>query len=200
MIDDLDDARFRSADPPDSDMTNLIAYHEQSGQRGRPSFVIDKDFLEYALRFEGPTAIARMLNCHPRTVRRRALEYGLVDPQDPVFQAEEDDEGNAIIVHTTASHPVSTIPDDELYDLVQECLMLFRKFGRRMLNGFLMSRGHNVPKDRIQAAYLTVIGAPQVFGGVPFERREYKVAGPNSLWHHDGQHGKVTFNYKIRSI
>lgn len=66
-----------------------------------------------------------------------------------------------------------------------------------MIYGHLHSNGHRVPRERIAAAYIRVHGTPGTFAGRRIHRKVYNVAGPNSLWHHDGQHGKslfVTFN------
>jgi hypothetical protein len=31
----------------------------------------------------------------------------------------------------------------------------------------------------------------RIFERIRIRRREYRVLGPNSLWHHDGQHGEL---------
>lgn len=46
-----------------------------------------------------------------------------------------------------------------------------------------------MPRERIIESYLRVYGTPGVFGDRAIHRRVYTVAGANSLWHHDGQHG-----------
>lgn len=81
-----------------------------------------------------------------------------------------------------------------------EILEVFPNFGRRMLAGCLHTMGHNVPRDRITASYLRVHGAPALFGDRSIERREYFVAGANSLWHHDGQHGLIRYGVVIHAF
>ena len=45
--------------------------------------------------------------------------------------------------------------------------------------------------DGVVESYLRVIGPPNnQFGNRRIERRVYSVPGPNTLWHHDGQHGR----------
>ena len=66
-----------------------------------------------------------------------------------------------------------------------------------MLFGRLKAAGYHVPVERIAASYLRVHGAPGSFGGRAVHRRAYHVAGANSLWHHDGQHGKPTSIYHL---
>ena len=61
-----------------------------------------------------------------------------------------------------------------------------------MIFGRLKAAGHHVPVERIAASYLRVRGTPGSFSGRTIHRRVYKVAGANSLWHHDGQHGKYS--------
>ncbi|KAF9066190.1 hypothetical protein BDP27DRAFT_1546373 [Rhodocollybia butyracea] len=50
-----------------------------TGQRGRPRKNIDRELLETSLRLRGPTHIAPVFDCSSRTIRRRALEHGLVE-------------------------------------------------------------------------------------------------------------------------
>jgi hypothetical protein len=58
-----------------------------------------------------------------------------------------------------------------------------------MLKGHLKADGYRVPRARIAASYLRVHGSPGSFGARFIHRTPYNVAGANSLWHHDGQHG-----------
>ena len=54
--------------------------------------------------------------------------------------------------------------------------------------------GYHIPRSHLEASYARVHGAPaNVFGVRRIERRVYKVPGPNSLWHHDRQHGMCAF-------
>ena len=46
-----------------------------------------------------------------------------------------------------------------------------------------------VSEARVRDSLERVSGVPGTFGGRRVHRRRYQVAGANSLWHHDGQHG-----------
>lgn len=62
-----------------------------------------------------------------------------------------------------------------------------------MINGYLLQLGHRIPRSRLEASYLRVIGPPSAtFGARRIQRRVYNVAGPMALMHHDGQHGEHT--------
>ena len=86
---------------------------------------------------------------------------------------------------------MSDLSDDALDGIVRQIIENFPSFGRRMLNGHLRYLGHRVPRSRLQASYHRVRGGPSSnqFGTRRIEQRVYSVPGPNSLWHHDGQHG-----------
>ncbi|KAF9050909.1 hypothetical protein BDP27DRAFT_668555 [Rhodocollybia butyracea] len=86
---------------------------------------------------------------------------------------------------------MSTLSDDELDAVIGHILEVFPAFGRRMIAGHLRHLGHSVPRARIRLSYERVTGSPAFLTARPIERWRYHVAGPNSLWHHDGQHGMV---------
>ena len=70
-----------------------------------------------------------------------------------------------------------------------------------MIDGHLRFLGHHIPCSRIQGSYARVHGAPSSgFGPRHIQHRVYNVAGPNSLWHHDGQHGEFFMLFIIPSI
>jgi hypothetical protein len=69
-------------------------------------------------------------------------------------------------------------------------LEIFPTFGRRMIAGHLRQLGHRVPTSRIRDSYYRVHGPPVSYSNTATGRQPYQVAGPNSLAHHDGQHGK----------
>ncbi len=62
-----------------------------------------------------------------------------------------------------------------------------------MLNGMLRRLGHRVPIEHIRQSLLRIDPVRQIFERIRIRRREYRVLGPNSLWHHDGQHGRFFY-------
>ena len=96
------------------------------------------------------------------------------------------------VVHTSTTPPISVISDAELDGLVSSTLEIFPQFGRRMIRGHLKSQGYRIPRERITLSYLRVHGAPAIFGDRQLSRKKYRVPGPMSLAHLDGQHGGLT--------
>ena len=190
MVAVLDTALQESEDPPD-DIDLDVARLEFTGRSGRPRFEVDRDFLSIALESRGPADIARTLGCSSRTVRRRALDHGLlVDGQAPFLDHEHFD-GNVVRVwngpirHTR----LTDISDENLDRVVSQILTLSPHFGRRMIDGALKSRGLHVSLRRIVDSYRRVHGPSVGLVNRRISRRAYHSAGVNSVWHHDGQHG-----------
>lgn len=189
MLKALDNAKHQSIDPPDAPAL-VIGSKVYTGKAGRPKLQIDHNFLQHALQHCGPSGLAEIFNCSRRTVRRRALDYGLVDPGEPVFHDVETASGLQR-VYTSTTGPVAALTDLELDAKVAEILRIFPTFGHRLLKGRLKDMGFNVPASRIASSYIRVHGIPSTFGDRRIERRQYSVPGPMSLVHHDGQHGKM---------
>lgn len=188
MVEDLDDAVHQSMDPPEGPPL-VVAYRRRTGRRGRPRMEIDPTFLTEALSLRGPTLLGQTLHCHGRTVRRRALELNIVEPGATVYVSQENEHGTTIRTYTSSTPAVSNLTNNELDEEVADILEIFPTFGRRLLRGHLLATGHRVPSGRITASYARVHGSPARFGDRRIGRREYRVPGPNSLAHHDGQHG-----------
>lgn len=196
----LDHAILLSADPPDAphiETTRII----RTGQPGRPRIEIDPDILETALEMRGPAGLAPVFGVSSRTVRRRALELGLVEPGPAIYTDHEAPDGSIERTYTSSTASASDISDNDLDTLVQQTLQSFPTYGRRMLKGHLTSLGYRIPRPRLEASYMRVHGPPAAhFGPRRIERRVYSVPGPNSLWHHDGQHGKLCVCFLSTSL
>jgi hypothetical protein len=78
MIAYLDQAAVVISDPPDAPKVETT-YLLRTRKRGRPRIEIDPDILSTALEMRGPTGLAPVFGTSPRTIRRRALELGLVN-------------------------------------------------------------------------------------------------------------------------
>ena len=85
--------------------------------------------------------------------------------------------------------PLSTLNDDELDIVILRLRSHYRRAGISMLDGMLCRLGHRLPRERIRASLMCIDPVQRVFQRIRIRRRVYSVAGPNALWHHDGQHG-----------
>lgn len=70
-----------------------------------------------------------------------------------------------------------------------------------MRDGYLLQLGYRIPRSRIEASYLRVVGpSPATFGPRRIQRRSYSVPGPMALVHHDGQHGESCIGSVIKLL
>ena len=201
----LDNAVHASSDIPEGEGIEVIT-RVQTGRPGRPRFQIDRDTLAQALELRNQTDIAEEWGVSYKTIHRAALDYGLIQPGQHPFQPppalpappQPNNQGAVAAVPHRQSRARGRreLNDEELANLVQECFTLFQRFGGNMLSGFMASRGVYASRDRLEATALRINGVPRLFGD-RIERRVYAVAGPNALWHHDGQHGKLPWIYSL---
>jgi hypothetical protein len=191
MVESLESAVSASLDVPDVPPIQLGGL-VHSDRPGRPSINIEPHHL--ALLASGRTThveIATFYGCSTRTIRRNLLAFGLSEPGPPVYVEEVQEDGSLHRVYSAGrSSDLSRMSDEELDIIMLSIYERFPSFGRRMIDGYFMALGERVPRSRIQASYRRVIGPPvAAYGNRRIERRVYSVPGPNSLWHHDGQHG-----------
>ncbi len=133
-----------------------------------------------------------MVNSTPETVfpTDNVLESHI--PQHPPRDRQEttaqtSNPSQPPVVHTYYHH--STISDQDLDDLIVRLRSHFPRAGIRMMSGMLLRLGHRVQQARIRESLLRIDPVRRVFERIRIRRRTYTVAGPNALWHHDGQHG-----------
>lgn len=113
-----------------------------------------------------------------------------MEPGAPVYVDYEGEDGTVTHFYASSTAPTSDLLDDELDEIMQQILQHFPFFGHRMIQGHFYYLGHRVTRSRMLESYTWVHGAPiNIFGSWWIQRWVYSVPGPNSLWHHDGQHG-----------
>ena len=137
-------------------------------------------------------------------VREEILNLGLAEPmQDPFASMPEthandeaDDLLNPDAPPNIAQHlvsytgPLSQFTDNELDAILADLKKQFMHAGISMMDGMLHSMGIRVQCTRIRDLLLRIDPVHWVFERITIRRCTYSVPGPNSLWHHDGQHGK----------
>lgn len=129
----------------------------------------------------------------------------LLDPLDTRALTPVDDNPGLAITSYTA--PQSQINSDELDTLISQLRHHFRRAGVSMLMGMLRRLGYRIPREHVRQSLLRIDPVHRVFDRIRIRRRVYRVPGPNSLWHHDGQHGMhnifiwqtISFNSNPRS-
>jgi hypothetical protein len=191
MMSSLTDTITSTPDPPDQPPPDLKRFI-YTGKPGRPKLDIRKEDLNVLSVGRTPrTTIAAQYDCSARTVRNRLLEFQLSKPGPPVYEDIPQSDGSyARVYRPGVCSDLSLISDEELDQLIRDVYERFPSFGRRMIDGFFMQDGYRIPRGRLLQAYDRVIGPPaNRFGPHRLVRRAYSVPGPNSLWHHDGQHG-----------
>lgn len=193
LVETLEDASHESRDPPDDIDLDWMLRDSTRGD-GAPTVDIDTSLLrEIVVENHKWTDMAVILGCHARTIRRKALAAGLVSPGQPVYNTIHDANGNSsrqYIIQGPRSR-TSTLTDAQLDEKVAEIIERFPNYGREMTKGHLAGIGEVVPITRVRDSLVRVRGPPQPFGYREQPRQKYDVPGANSLWHHDGQHGKI---------
>ncbi|KAF7343958.1 hypothetical protein MVEN_01685000 [Mycena venus] len=122
----------------------------------------------------------------------------LLDPAIPIpvnLPPEVQDEGI-----TSYTGPLSEISDEDLDSLILRLRSHFRRAGLAMLDGMLRRLGHRVPRERVRQSLLRIDPVRRIFERIHIRRRIYSVPGPNSLWHHDGQHGLIRWGIIIHGF
>jgi len=184
----LDDARQCAADPIEGPPPTVL-HKVLTGKKGRPKYVIDHKVLAGASKYRGPKGIAQALECSAKTVRRRLLEHKLAEPGGSVITSVRLPDGRTLRIHHGNQPRQATLTAGQLDNLLHNAKTLFPGFGRAMLQGYVRSQGHYVTDKQLRESYWRVFGMPTDWVRRTIERKAYSVAGPNSLCHHDGQHG-----------
>ena len=145
-------------------------------RRGRPQLKISEFQLSSLLEQDfTQVEIAQILGCSTKTVHRRLVQFGL-------------------------SHFVqyAVITDKDLDALVENFVATFPTAGQKTLAGHLSSLGYRIQRVRVRDSLYRVdpLGIEQRSRQL-LHRREYKVPGPNSLWHIDGNHKLVRWRIII---
>jgi hypothetical protein len=188
MLADLDMAIHTSRDVADASVPAL-AVCISSGKQGRPKVVIAVGLLREGSRLGTNKELADYVSCHPRTICRRKLEAGLEQQGRPVCTFTKTGDSSQVMHYQGPARTMSEINDNDLDSVIARLLQDMPGFGCRMVEGALQALGLQIPQRRVRESLLCVQGVPGVFGDRRIHRCEYRVAGPNSLWHHDGQHG-----------
>ena len=189
MVESLQEAERNALEPA---VAGIQVSARVPGLLGRPRVEIHRDYLEHLLDIRGPSELKDVFKCSARTIRRRAVEYGLRPAGLPVIQHVEYPDGTLgrQWVASGMRERSAISDDDEALDtLVASILAIFPGYGRCKLNGALLAQGYRVPRERLRASIVRVSGPMSRFTRRPIERRAYYVPAVNSLWHHDGNHG-----------
>jgi len=89
-------------------------------------------------------------------------------------------------------YALSNISDDQLDVVVDEIKRTMPYIGIRMVHASLRARGIRVPEYRVrECVHRTDPVNTALRWACPISRRTYAVAGPNALWHIDGNHKLV---------
>ncbi|KAJ3560649.1 hypothetical protein NP233_g10697 [Leucocoprinus birnbaumii] len=205
----LERAKTQSCDEPDAPAPRVV-HVLRTGKCGRPRKETDPTWLETVHPCLAPTRISKHLaaanepDVCPRTVRRRLLEQNLVEPHPPVFIYSSNEEGEQSTTQSDTRHTTyceTPMTNDELDDRMREYIRPFsRHNGRAMTQGLMHSRGVRVSCDRMEESRARVQGLLCPFKRVAIVRQKYEVAGANSLWHHDGQHGLIKYKLVVHAF
>ena len=145
-----------------------------TGSPGPPKYQLTEEILRF-LFDKGFTVkdTATLLGVSKRTVERRMTEYGL-----------------------QISNCYSTIDDVELEATIRNFVNDFPNIGYKRMSGLLLSRGLRIQQTKIREMMRRVDPRGTLYRAISLRavhRRRYHVAGPQSLWHVDGNHKLIRY-------
>ncbi|KAF6729719.1 hypothetical protein FQA47_009518 [Oryzias melastigma] len=149
-----------------------------TGNRGRPSWEISCEQLQYLLEFHFTVReIARLFCVSYRTIRRRMTEYGL-----------------------SVRMSYSDLSDQDLREIISNFISQFPDSGTKTVSGYLKSIGLRVQRSRIMETLRLVDPVGTFCRGLGINmipRRVYSVPAPMALWHIDGNHKLIRWRIVI---
>ena len=132
--------------------------------RGRPFILIFENHLLFLLEHGFTTRqMAESFGCSQRTVERRMQEYGI-----------------------SVREVYSSIPDDQLHELISSMLVRNPTLGEKSIHGMLRAQGHIIQRQRIRDAIWAV--DPE---GVQMRLRRC-LRHVNTMWRHLMHCGTLT--------
>ena len=133
-----------------------------TGNRGRPSFSIEQNQIEYLryLNFSW-TEISDLIGVSRMTIYRRRRDFGIL------------------------LNPHREVSGEELTGIIQQLRHDNPYCGETMIMGHLRAMDVAVTRERVRSVIRRVDPLNSVlrWGGISTSRRPYSVPGPNSLWH-----------------
>ena len=156
----------------------------RTGKCGRPRVEIEPSLLSTALTLRAKTQIAKTASCSAQTIGRRQLDYGISEPTPNHSQAQQTGGPNGGSLLQSRD-----ISDEELDWWLLIIIQDFPSFGCRLATAALWAQGVRVSEGCVRNSLIRVSGVPGTFGRRRVHHWRYQVAGANSLWHHDSQHG-----------
>jgi len=171
----------------------VVRLPKPGGGGGPPFIFIDPNFLSLVVNEYGygPAKIAKLLTRNSgfaisaKTVRRRILEAGLRASDEPTRP------------------PVTPLSAQELDQIVSDLRDQQPNIGLQYLAGALRSQGLRIPRAQLRASLQRVNPFPAIFQQ---NRRNYRVrrvysnGGSNAVWHHDGQHGLISYGIVVHGF
>ncbi|GBC00401.1 hypothetical protein RclHR1_38460001 [Rhizophagus clarus] len=159
----------------DINTTGTLVYFQPTG--GRYKIIILESALRL-LRQEGFTwsQIAEIFSISAKTIYRRRKEFNIPDDL-PDYTNITNEQLDNIVKGLRAEHPF---------------------FGQVLLMGSLRSLGIRIPRQRLRDSLqrIDTFGILNRWSSI-IPRRVYSVAGPNCLWHIDGNHKLIRWKFVI---
>lgn len=153
----------------ESENEDLSVASLPSGRRGRPFLNIPAESLDHLLEqhFSVPD-IAKIMCVSVRTIRNRMTLYDL-----------------------QVNSYYSELTEEQLDGQIQDILECFPNSGYKQMLGHLRAKGLRVRIMRVRESMRRVDPIGILNRSLHLriiKRRKYSVAGPNALWHIDGNH------------
>lgn len=161
----------------DTNMARSFVQKQFTG--GRPRKIINESAIKL-LRQQGYSwsKIGKTFGCSSSTIMRRKYENNIPD----------------------TIPPYSDLTNDELDEIIKSIKRENNFFGLYMIMGSLRSKGYRIPRQRVKESIRRVdaIGLVIRWSSI-IPRRVYHVAGPNALWHLDGNHKLIRWKFVIHA-
>lgn len=151
-----------------------------TGGRGRPRKNISKAYLQEVFRPGrniSAAKLAKTIGVHRRTVANNMKRYGISRPS------------------------YSPITNDDLDNIVSGYKLRHPSTGLRYLQGFLLQNRLRIQRHRLIASIGRTDKVNKTLRkDTTIQRREYRSARPNALWHLDGHHKLIMWGIVIHGM